>query len=241
MGATIPRRSTRLEAPSRFVSRELPVKWIPPNPLYVAYAQLLWPPWRSEPFQMDPLPISGQKSTNQELVLGCGTRKGAAMTTSRYLTVLLNVLPFLLLSGCGPSVPGNSDLDILRLFFAAYGDVLEIRKTNGSEMIGFGGKGYNVQFLLSVRLTADTAYALENKYGGGLSEIKLKSKLGNVNPRVYNVKELPKDTIYAIEGEALFQNTEKGWILQSWDRKRFGYCQTASDASACYKTLGWQF
>ena len=51
---------------------------------------------------------------------------------------------------------------------------------------------------------------------------------------------LPAGTVYAIEGEVVFQLTEKGWRYDSWRHKRLGYCTTAKSARECYQALKWE-
>lgn len=146
------------------------------------------------------------------------------------LMLLLSVV-----AGCGQSIPSESDaMKALHAELQEHGQAVDFKKTNGQEMSLFGVKGY-VVFVQGATTLPAGYYAIQGF--GGLQDVR-RTRAGFLERDT----PLPEGTIYAFEGEVLFRSTEKGWIYDSWNRKRFGYCSgaDAKNARHCYKALGWE-
>lgn len=117
---------------------------------------------------------------------------------------------FLAISACSQSVPSEADASkIVRPSLEQFGEILDFKKTNGQQLELLGTKGYIVLVQGATRLPS--GFNAINDMTG------LKDVSRNKGGFLENEISLPAGTIYAFEGEVIFNLTEKGWKYDSWN------------------------
>ena len=162
---------------------------------------------------------------------------------------IVGALSLLLIAACSPtqSVPTEADAQKVRDEIARdHGEVIDFKKTNGLAQEVQGIKSYVVLLRAATRIPPGY-YSYQYKTGWAVDP-SLAGKWGGIHkgksPSIF-VDSTPvvDGSIYAINAEAVFQATEKGWVLKDWKAKRHCYCRDPDalvSVQACYKSCKWE-
>ncbi len=126
-----------------------------------------------------------------------------------------------------------------------YGEVVDLTKTNGQERVVYGIKSYVVFVRGAVKLPSGfyllrgkNVPAVSPKFRGKVKGMRRGNVTHPITAALVDSSPLPKGTLYVIQGEVLFQMTEKGWRYRAWKITQEGWCwggAAAKSATACYR------
>jgi hypothetical protein len=163
---------------------------------------------------------------------------------------------FIAASGCGPSIPKDSQArEILEKHYAPFTqlgfNMTDFRKLNAVLKENSGQKVYVYSFLAAFKLPSGIAW-----HSGGLMTDGFIQDPGNKEDSWGTKYEsLPKGTTAIARGKITFRLTEKGWVSEDApDTEEFAYCSGAiwsgMDGSidhheivnpeTCYWKHGWE-